>query len=81
MDSFLIMNGILRDQVETINVASNAIVDMLTSGKVDAVSTWNPHISKLKKSLGIGTVKRIFPRLQKYPYGESLGTDLGERAG
>lgn len=28
----------------------------------------------------IGTVKRIFPRLQNYPYGESLETDLGKPA-
>jgi len=33
-------------------VESNAIVDTLTSGEVDAVSTWNPHISILQKGLG-----------------------------
>jgi len=52
MDSFLIMHGISRDEVEVINVESNAIVDTLTSGEVDAVSTWNPHISILQKGLG-----------------------------
>ncbi len=52
MDSFLIMHGILMDEVEVINVEPNAIVDTLTSGEVDAVSTWNPHISILKKKLG-----------------------------
>ena len=52
MDSFLIMHRISRDEVEVINVESNAIVDTLTSGEVDAVSTWNPHISILQKGLG-----------------------------
>ena len=52
MDSFLIMHGISRDEVEVINVESNAIIDTLTSGEVDAVSTWNPHISILQKGLG-----------------------------
>jgi NitT/TauT family transport system substrate-binding protein len=52
MDSFLIMHGISRDEVEVINVESNAIVDTLTSGEVDAVSTWNPNISILQKELG-----------------------------
>jgi len=52
MDSFLIMHGISRDEVEVINVGSNAIVDALTSGEVDAVSTWNPYISILQKGLG-----------------------------
>ncbi len=52
MDSFLIMHGISRDEVQVINVGSNAIVDTLTSGEVDAVSTWNPHISILQKGLG-----------------------------
>ncbi len=52
MDSFLITHGISRDEVEVINVKSNAMVDTLTSGEVDAVSTWNPHISILQKRLG-----------------------------
>ena len=52
MDSFLIMHGISRDEVEVINVESNAIVDTLTSGEVDAVSTWNPYINILQKGLG-----------------------------
>ena len=52
MHSFLIMHGISRDEVEVINVGSNAIVDALTSGEVDAVSTWNPYISILQKGLG-----------------------------
>jgi len=52
MDSFLIMHRIPREEIEAINVEPNAIVDTLTSGEVDAVSTWNPHISILKKKLG-----------------------------
>ena len=52
MDSFLIMHGISRDEVEVINVESNAIVDTLTSGEVDAVATWNPHIGTLQEGLG-----------------------------
>ena len=52
LNSFLIMNGISRDEVEVINVESNAIVDTLTSGEVDAVSTWSPHIGILQKGLG-----------------------------
>jgi len=52
MDSFLIMHGISRDEVEVINVETNAMVDTLTSGEVDAVSTWNPHVIKLRKGLG-----------------------------
>ena len=52
MDSFLIMHGISRDEVEVINVETNAMVDTLTSGEVDAVSTWNPHVNKLRKGLG-----------------------------
>ncbi|MFC1907770.1 ABC transporter substrate-binding protein [Chloroflexota bacterium] len=52
MDSFLITSGLSRGEVEVINVESNAIVDTLTSGEVDAVSTWNPHISILIKGLG-----------------------------
>ncbi len=56
MDSFLIMHGISRDEVQVINVGSNAIVDALTSGEVDAVSTWNPYISILQKGLGDNAV-------------------------
>ena len=52
MDSFLIMHGISRDEVEVINVESNAIVDTLTGGEVDAVSTWNPYINILQEGLG-----------------------------
>jgi len=56
MDSFLIMHGISRDEVQVINVGSNAMVDALTSGEVDAVSTWNPYISILQKGLGDNAV-------------------------
>ncbi len=52
MDSFLITHGISRDEVEVINVKSNAMVDTLTGGEVDAVSTWNPHVNILRKGLG-----------------------------
>ena len=52
MDSFLIMHGISRGEVEVINVESNAIVDTLVGEEVDAVSTWNPYINMLQKGLG-----------------------------
>ena len=52
MDTFLISHRILRDEVKVVNLNPKEMFDALTEGKVDAVSTWNPHVIRLQKELG-----------------------------
>jgi len=52
MDTILIANGIERDRIKIVNLEPEAMVSALVSGKVDAVSTWQPHVIRLQKELG-----------------------------
>jgi len=66
-DSFLIANGIDRKQVKMIDLKPNEMAAALSSGKVDAVSTWNPTLLQLKKKLGSNGI--VF-------FGESIYTEI-----
>jgi len=50
--TLLISNGISTDDVEIVNLRPEETFNALMEGKVDAVSTWNPHLVKLQKELG-----------------------------
>ena len=52
LDTILIANGIGRDRIKIVNLEPDAMVSALVSGKVDAVSTWQPHVIRLQKELG-----------------------------
>lgn len=49
MDTLIISHGIRRNQVEIVNLNPDEMVNALMMGKVDAVSTWNPHVLRLRK--------------------------------
>jgi len=66
-DSFLIANGIDGKQVKMIDLKPDEMAAALDSGKVDAVSTWNPTLLQLKKKLGSNGI--VF-------FGESLYTEI-----
>lgn len=51
-DSFLLTQGIEINQVKIIDLKPDEMAEAFRTGKVDAVSTWNPHLIKLKKILG-----------------------------
>lgn len=51
-DSFLLMQGIDEKQVKIINLKPDEMAEALDTGKVDAVSTWNPALMQAKKKLG-----------------------------
>jgi ABC-type nitrate/sulfonate/bicarbonate transport system substrate-binding protein len=66
-DSFLLGHGVDRKDVKFINMVPDEMAGALASGKVDAVSTWNPILIQLKKKFGNkGTIL----------FGESLYTEL-----
>lgn len=52
LDAFLTANGITKSEVEVVNIKPEDTFNALISGSVDAVSTWNPHISRIDKALG-----------------------------
>lgn len=65
LDSFLLFHEIARSQVQFVPVKPVEMVDALLSGRVDAVSTWNPHLARLMTELEGGGL--IF-------YGEEIYT-------
>lgn len=52
LDTFLLLHNISQDSLDIVNLSPDEIVDGLTSGRVDAVCTWNPHVSELSTLLG-----------------------------
>jgi len=52
LDTVLLLNGVSRDQIETINVKPKKMFDVLMKGDVDAIATWNPQMSQALKALG-----------------------------
>ncbi len=64
--SFLLFNGIYEKQVRRIGMNPDEMAEALGTGKVDAVSTWNPYIQQLQKKLGSNGV--VF-------FGETLYTE------
>jgi NitT/TauT family transport system substrate-binding protein len=52
LDTFLVINQIPRREIKSIPVGPEQTFDALMSGEVDAVSTWNPYLERLKRELG-----------------------------
>lgn len=52
MDTVLLSHRIPRSQIEVVYLKPDEMFDHLQKGKVDAVSTWNPHVLMLRKAQG-----------------------------
>jgi NitT/TauT family transport system substrate-binding protein len=65
-ESFLLARGIDRKHVKIVDMKPDEMAAALATGKVDAVSTWNPTLVQLKMKLGSKGI--IF-------FGESLYTE------
>lgn len=51
LDVFFTHENLQRNEVEVVNIKPPEMYDALMSGRVDAVSTWNPHVIRLQESL------------------------------
>ncbi|MBL7073881.1 ABC transporter substrate-binding protein [candidate division KSB1 bacterium] len=58
---FLIHSGLQLSEVETIDIEASELPQALVDGRVDAISTWEPHIWNAKKLLDENAV-RLQPR-------------------
>ena len=52
LDSFLVLNTLSRQDVAIVDMKPEEMTEALMQGKVDAVSTWQPHIANLRRVLG-----------------------------
>jgi sulfonate transport system substrate-binding protein len=52
LDSYLVMNALSRKDVVIVEMKPEEMTEALTQGKIDAVSTWQPHIAILRSALG-----------------------------
>lgn len=51
-DSVLLFHSIAKDRVSVVNLMPDEMPDAILTGKVDAVSTWNPISAQIMRSLG-----------------------------
>ncbi len=54
---FLIHSGLQLSEVETIDIEASELPQALVVGRLDAISTWEPHIWNAKKLLGENAVR------------------------
>ena len=59
LDLFLSNNNLQLSEVEKVDLPTSQLVSNLTTGSVDAISTWNPHLYNAQKVLGGESI--IFP--------------------
>src|SRR3989344_486091 len=59
LDLFLSNNNLQLSEVEKVDLPTSQLVSNLTTGSVDAISTWNPHLYNAQKALGDKSI--IFP--------------------
>src|SRR3989338_10158249 len=52
LDLFLSNNNLQLSEVEKVDLPTSQLVSNLTTGSVDAISTWNPHLYNAQKVLG-----------------------------
>ncbi|MHC1744196.1 MAG: ABC transporter substrate-binding protein [Syntrophobacteraceae bacterium] len=52
LDTFLIVQGLSRGDVELVDLKPEEMPDALLQGRVDAVSTWNPYFVNLRRLVG-----------------------------
>ncbi|MBI5739395.1 MAG: NrtA/SsuA/CpmA family ABC transporter substrate-binding protein [Nitrospirae bacterium] len=52
MDTFLAANGISRKDVKIVFLSPARMLEALTSGEIDAASTWNPDLILMQRKLG-----------------------------
>lgn len=52
LEAILTLNNISRGSMEIVHQAPADIVNAIVSGKVDAISSWNPHLIRAQKKLG-----------------------------
>ena len=50
--AFLLSHGIYEKQVRLVGMKPDDMAEAIGTGKVDAVSTWNPYLNQLQKKLG-----------------------------
>ncbi len=52
LSAFLTTSNLQLSEVEVVDMTTDKLVQNVTEGTVDAISTWNPHIANAKKELG-----------------------------
>jgi len=52
LDTLLLTHGIAKSSVTVVDLKPSTLVEALESGKVDAVTVWNPDLAKVEQELG-----------------------------
>lgn len=65
LDRFLYLRGIDGDEATLVDVPVVQSVDALVSGKVDAVTAWQPYVGRIRDEMGDGLV--VWPTQEDQP--------------
>jgi NitT/TauT family transport system substrate-binding protein len=57
LDAYLLMHGMAAQSVEIVGMAPEMMADALQSGRVDAVSSFEPHAWRIQQQLGPNVVR------------------------
>lgn len=53
---FLALHGLTANDVTTVNLKPQQIVEAMEKGEIDAAITWQPHVQAIEQRLGAGSV-------------------------
>ena len=68
LEVFLIIQEILRSEVDIVNLDPVEMFDALVKGEVDAVSTWEPHVGRLQKKLADNGISFYGKEIYKFTW-------------
>jgi len=63
LEALLTVNRIALDEVDVVNILPTEIVAAINEGRVDAISSWNPHVLLSQKALKENAVSFYSPEL------------------
>ncbi len=64
LDAFLTVNNLQLSEIKEVDITTGKLVPSILEGTIDAISTWNPHISNAQNALGNKSI--TFPTGELY---------------
>ena len=68
LEAFLAMHGILSDEIRVVNMDPPKLPGALSRGEIDAISTWQPHVSAAASALGSNALQFHGAELNRYSF-------------
>lgn len=76
LDTFLVFSRVPRSEIRFVPIDFEKTFDALMNGEVDAVSTWDPYLERLRRELGDKAVTFYGAELYQMPWNVVVMQDL-----